>query len=171
MKAQAGPEAPAHYALHYNNLDKLVRGYPSKRKSRRWPYSVVFTLIDVAVVASHKLMVTQCASQDDHYKFKKGLAYEMCNNLLIKRQRQPRLRQTVRQALQLVGFDMVCESPHVATGALKADKPLRCDFCPRGKDKKTRVPCSVCSKLRCLEHQFIKCKDCFQSFVHQLDYI
>ena len=103
--------------LYYNkdkagvdNLEKLVKGYLSMRKSRRWPYSVVFTLIDVAVVASHKLIVAQCASQDDHYKFKKALAYETCKNLLLKRQRQPRLHQTVHQALQLVGFDMVCVS-------------------------------------------------------------
>ncbi len=41
-----------------DNLDKLARGFRSKRKSRRWLCSVFFTLADVGTVAA------QCSMMD-----------------------------------------------------------------------------------------------------------
>ena len=54
-----------------DNLDKLVRTYPSKRKCRRWPYSVVMALFDTCIIAAHRLISTEGDSQDSHYMFKK----------------------------------------------------------------------------------------------------
>ena len=53
---QSMEEAKPEMVLRYNttkggvdNLDKLARGYSSKGKCRRWPYSDGFALVDVGV--------------------------------------------------------------------------------------------------------------------------
>ena len=68
-----------------DNLDKLVRCYSSKKRCRRWPYSVAMTLVDVGVICAHKMMVDQSNSDDCHYTFKKELAYELCRPLMKRR--------------------------------------------------------------------------------------
>lgn len=145
-----------------DNLDKLVRGYRCKRKCRRWPYAVAMTLVDVAVVASFKMMVSQSGCVDDHYTFKRELAYELCKPLMERRIQLPRLRTTVKTALRHVGL-VVPEPARPAVGAQRADKPGRCDWCPRHLDKKTRVLCVSCAKFTCVDHCMSKCVECTQN--------
>lgn len=145
-----------------DNLDKLVRGYSSKRKCRRWPYGVAMTLVDVSVIAALKMVIAQCHSTDDHYTFKRELAYELCQSLMHRRIRQPRLRPTVLTALRQVG--MVAPEPvRQVIGAQHADKPGRCGFCTRQNDKKTRVLCVSCGKFTCQDHCVSKCHECSQN--------
>lgn len=49
-----------------DNLDKLVRTYPSKRKCRRWPYSVVMSLFDSCIIAARILMNTSRGAEESH---------------------------------------------------------------------------------------------------------
>ena len=61
-----------------DNLDKLARGFRSKRKSRRWPCSVFFKVIDVGPVAAQCSIINRGeAAADPHYS-KRDLAYALC---------------------------------------------------------------------------------------------
>ena len=56
------------------NLDKLVRSYPSKRNCRRWPYGVVVAIFEACVIAAHILWNTTTNKNERHYELKKQLA-------------------------------------------------------------------------------------------------
>ena len=147
-----------------DNLDKLVRGYSSKRKCRRWPYSVALVLVDVAVICAHKMMVSQSGCDDNHYIFKRELAFELCQRLMERRVRSPRLRESTRKALTQLDVHAppsVC--PVSATHAcVKAAKPGRCSLCPRASDTKTRQLCWQCQKHVCWKHQHVFCDVCYR---------
>ena len=165
---QSREEGKPDMVLEYNrtkgavdNLDKLVRGYSCKRKCRRWPYSVAMSLVDVAVVCAHKMMVSQCESLDDHNTFRKELAYELCHPLMNRRIQQPHLRVRIKHALLQLGVE--APSPPnrpAADHQAKSEKLKRCSFCPRNLDKKTRQMCWHCQKHVCADHQVVFCQSC-----------
>ena len=157
-------ESPIPIVEFYNstksgvdNLDKLVRGFSSKRKTRRWPCSVFFTLVDVCVVAAHKMMGEQCGDQIDHYGFKRDLSYQMCKNLIDSRQQLPHLRKTVKDAIKRCGM---WNGNPVNPQEPRQQAQGRCTFCDRRSDKKSRTKCQNCNKFVCAVHQNMRCPDC-----------
>jgi hypothetical protein len=140
-----------------DTLDKIVRGYSSKRKYRRWPPHVYFTLLDCSVyVAFH---MRRNDSSDDHYTFKKELAYEMALPLVRKRAQLQSLRSGVATAMKMMGV-----FPPLAT----LQKPCgtsRCAYCPRKKDRKSKTQCASCPKFICADHQFPVCSECLSRTV------
>ena len=70
------------------NLTSFVRGFRSRRKCTRWPYSIFFTFVDVAVVTCFKLF------NKDHYTLKRELAFEMVMPQIdLRKAANPRLQQ------------------------------------------------------------------------------
>ena len=86
-----------------------------------------FTLVDVAVVASHKMMREQSGDEIDHYGFKKDLSYEMCKNLIDARQQIPNLRKTVKDAILRCGMSNALVRNEPRSQASQG----RCTFCTR----------------------------------------
>lgn len=163
---QQNTQSPAKPAIveNYNstkagvdNLDKLVRGYSSKRKCRRWPYGVFFTLMDVSVIAAYKMY--QRDNDDSHYIFKRELAYEMCLPFVHQRSLLPRLNDCIKQAMANVGITAAPVQPAVQQASGR-QKQGRCKLCPRERDRKSRTKCSVCESYVCLEHSQLKCSNC-----------
>jgi hypothetical protein len=121
-----------------DTLDKLVRMFRSKRKCRRWPYSIFFTCVDVAIISNMKLF------GEEHYYFKRELGYEMVLPHIQRRKNHPKLRETVKQAMRSVGVafpDVVRE---------RSQSQGRCEFCGRQGDRKTKKSCNRCGKLICV---------------------
>lgn len=145
-------------------LDKLVRGYCSKRKCRRWPYSIFFTLVDVAVIMAHKMCIMQNSEEEDHYSYKKALAYELCMPLVLRRAALPKLRITVADAMKHIGIVPQQKSGSGSQGSAHPSASQgRCKLCPREKDRKSRSFCSQCGSFVCAEHQVVKCVACDNS--------
>ena len=165
-----------HTKTAVDNLNKLVRTYSSKRKCRRWPYSIAMTLVDVAIIASHKLMQSQTGSTEDHYTFKRELSYELCRPIMARRLQRPNRKRSVCALLANMNLakDQQCHGaddvpPHPSS---KASKPGRCSFCPRQADRKTRILCGKCSLLVCHEDSSTRCPNCvWTSFVHSLIFL
>jgi hypothetical protein len=141
-----------------DNLDKLVRGYNSKRKTRRWPCAVFFTLMDTGVLAAQRLMKHHCDHLEDHYTFKKELAYDLCSALILQRQLLPALRNSVKEAMARSGFPVTVALPDEINFDERCQG--RCTFCGKGTNKKSRTRCRSCGKFVCSVHQHMRCSDC-----------
>lgn len=143
-----------------DNLDKLVRGYSSKRKSRRWPCSVFFVLVDTAIIAAHKLCLDRCENfKEDHYTFKKEMAYELCKPIAMKRLQMRSLRVRVKDCI-LSSYPELRISNVAATVSEVTAIQGRCSFCVRSKDRKIRKKCGKCGRFVCQSHQLLTCPDC-----------
>ena len=92
-----------------DTLDKVIRGYSSKRKYRRWPCHIFFTLMDCAVFIAHNMPFPQ-NDLESHYEFKKNLAYELAMPLVKHRATFPKLRTSVKEAMKNVGLDFSCRA-------------------------------------------------------------
>jgi hypothetical protein len=136
-----------------DRLDKLVRGYSSKRKNRRWPCHVFFTLMDCCVYVAYNLMC-QGETSESHYTFKKELAYELALPFVRSRAELSVLRGPVKDAMKMVGVNPIVQEMPQATGK------RRCAFCPRDKDRKSKNTCASCGKHVCMEHQMLVCCEC-----------
>jgi hypothetical protein len=64
-----------------DSFDKLVRTYLSKRKCRRWPYTIVMNLFDAWIITSRLLYNN---GPENHYTFKREFSYELCMPLKQK---------------------------------------------------------------------------------------
>ena len=143
-----------------DTLDKLVRGYSSKRKYRRWPCHVFFCLVDCAVYVSYVMATNTTAFQESHYDWRKELAYELTLPLVRRRSQMPGLRSTIKLAMSMIGVDDTSSS---SASAMPRGKS-RCSACPRNRDRKTKTMCQLCQKFLCGEHQVAMCKDCANKF-------
>ena len=56
----------------------------------------IHAIVDVDVIAAHKLMVTSGSVTDFHYMFKRELAYELCREQMERRSQKTCLRKSVR---------------------------------------------------------------------------
>ena len=132
-----------------DSLSKLVRGYSSKRKDRRWPCSIFFTLVDCATYVAFKMFEFIRDSNDNHYNFRKELAYELVLPLVSRRSGLSGLRASTKEARRLIGVHVNLESdrPLAVRGRAK-----RCNFCSRGRDKKAKTSCCLCGRPICPEH-------------------
>ena len=142
-----------------DTLDKLVRTYSSKRKYRRWPVHIFFTLVDCAAYVGYRMFREQNGNEDEtHYHFKKNLAYELCMPFVQTRSELPGLQKTVKETMQRVG---------VVEPAVRPTQPRvgqhtqgRCTHCPREKDRKSKTVCARCGSFVCREHHVVLCPNC-----------
>lgn len=143
-----------------DTLDKVVRGFSSKRKYRRWPVHVFFTVLDAGIYSTFKMMKSlNLAEQSTHYSFKKDLSYEMCMPFVRRRSQLQHLRMSVKKSMMLVGIDF--STPTQGLVGTQGRRPSRCHLCPRKRDRKTRNFCSSCEKACCSDHGGWLCSECF----------
>ena len=116
------------------------------------------TIFDACIVAARILWNTSTKENESHYEFKKQLAYEMCLPVCQRRVQIPKLRSTIRQALETIGK----EGTTVKPVDISINKKGRCHLCPRQKDTKVQRCCSDCLRSVCKQHSItnIKCNRC-----------
>ena len=140
-----------------DNLDKVNRTYSSKRKCRRWPYSVFFSLADNICYAALLLWNSE-GNSDTHYKFKRDLAYGLCIPLIRRRATICNLRKSVKDAIGRLGIQSVTP----LTPSVNERSQGRCYSCPRGPDRKQRKKCCACQRFICAAHGHTQtlCQNC-----------
>lgn len=132
-----------------DNLDKLNRTYSSKRKCRRWPYSIFFSLADNVCYAALLLWNSE-GNEESHYHFKRDLAFSLCISTIQKRSCLPTLRSSVRAAMERLGFKSI--NVHLSPFASNERSQGRCYLCPRALDRKQRKKCVNCQRFICGVH-------------------
>lgn len=136
-----------------DNLDKLNRTYSSKRKCRRWPYSIFFSLADNVCYAALLLWNSE-GNNDSHYEFKRDLAIAMCTPLICRRITIPNLRTSVKAAMERMGFK---SNVHLSPYPSNERSQGRCYLCPRAPDRKQRKKCFHCQRFICAVHGQTRC--------------
>jgi Transposase IS4 len=110
--------------IHYNktksgvdNLDHLVGLYSCKRKTRRWPMTLFFNLVDCACVAAYVTWITKNPgwNQNNTRKrrlFLRGLFEELVEDHLQRRLENPQVMQAqVKVAFKALDFQTPMQAP------------------------------------------------------------
>lgn len=155
--------------LYYNstksgvdNFDHLVGQYTCKRKTRRWPMTLFYNIIDTSAVAAY---VVWCCKHPEYNSgkthkrrlFLVELAESLIQEQLIRRMSNPQAMQSgVKLAFSALGYDQQRNTPQAAP--LPGKK--RCVVCPRTIDRKTNVRCRECGHPCCQEHSVVTCQLC-----------
>lgn len=140
-------------------VDELSASYDVSRNSRRWPLTVVFSLLNTAAI--NALVIYRENNQDFKLArrlFLKMLGFELIRDHISERKNNPRIPRIIRQKIEQFGQ----ETPAVPPA--KIPKLMgRCSVCPRSRDRKTKYSCSNCKSLVCLEHAVMTCQNCMNS--------
>jgi hypothetical protein len=146
-----------------DNLDHMIRLFSSKRKCRRWPYSVAMNLVDIAGVNGaiiHGRLIGK--NSDVHQKFLKAAGYQFVDAHIRRRMNTQRQSGPVAIALQMLGYKP--STTNLCNQKLQFDtqlaKQARCAFCPRENDRKVRVSCGCCGRPMCTDHRTFLCVEC-----------
>jgi hypothetical protein len=149
-----------------DNLDHMVRLYSTKRKCRRWPYSIAMNLVDIAAVNGTILLkhLSQRATgkyqaSHVHYDFLKKAGYQLIDRHIQRRLSLSGVRGTVLAAAQLLGYTQNFEKV-AASESHSLTKQKRCQFCNWSKDRKTKTVCSRCGRAMCSDHRACICLEC-----------
>jgi len=157
--------------LHYNKtkggtdcFDQLCHSHTVSRKTLRWPMCVFFGLLDQAAVNARILL--NCANIKEE---KKPISAFHCIESLYKYLIMPYLQQRYtnrslrRNIIICIGEILKKDrlSGPQETQRLVLDKRVRCAFCDRTKDNKTKETCMVCERPICVDHRVYTCTDCF----------
>ena len=140
-------------------VDELSASYNVSRNSRRWPLTLVFSLLNAAAI--NALVIYRENNQDfklGRRLFIKMLGFELIHDHISERKNNPRIPRSIRQNIAHFGQDAPAVPP------AKVPKLMgRCSVCPRSRDRKTKYFCSNCESLLCLEHAVISCQNCMNS--------
>lgn len=150
-----------------DNFDHLARVYSCKRRTKRWPMTIFFNILDSAAIASYVLWILRFPNWDittSHRRrnFLKELSGSLIGPFIQRRIQNPRaLQPGVRSALKALGYQLLnVQQPHLENINVPNQNRKRCIFCRRNKDRKSKSICSNCQVSCCSDHQIILCPAC-----------
>ena len=123
-------------------LDQIVRFYTVKRKSKRWPMTIFYNLLDII---GYNSFIIYAFKYPEYVKRDKSRA------------RRRFLKELSEEILDNYG-EIQSDRPAKAPKCSNARK--RCQVCPREKDTKTKSTCSKCSISCCQKHLHSVCDNC-----------
>lgn len=154
--------------IHYYNktkggvdvFDAMAKKYSVQRKSRRWPMSIFYGLLNGVGINSWVLFKCSKANNKPDIKFRrtffKKLGYELINEHLEERLQKPTLRRDIRELVSGILKKPMLDQ----RSTIGQHTQGRCGFCPRNKDRKSKTKCNKCKIPICLEHQIKVCQKC-----------
>ena len=124
-----------------DTLDMMGQNYTVKRISNRWPVTIFYHIIDMALMNAFNVFIEVFP---EFFKYRKN---------------------TRRHFIDAVAISLIesAGEPAVEEPSVQVENPpmrRRCDDCPRSKDKKFNKICDHCSKTLCMDHRLIICSDC-----------
>lgn len=140
-------------------VDKLSRTYDVSRNSKRWPLTIFFSLLNHAGINAMIVYIlnnrTQTATNTRNH-FIRELGLRLIDDHLKLRKSNVRLTKELREKLHR----HLNEPATIQTPVVEQGKKVRCQICPRNKDKKTKNRCTKCSIAICMEHCNFICPQC-----------
>lgn len=139
-------------------VDEYKATYSVSRTSNRWPLTLFFSLLNIAVLNSfivYKHKNGQFAAVRRMYI--KDLAKGLCRNYLLSRHGQQTLpRQLKRNIHQMLGLEDEVRQPAADDVGVQG----RCGLCDWRKHRKSKTKCSNCNIYICREHTVTTCVHC-----------
>lgn len=141
-----------------DTFDKLCHTFTTAHTTRRWPMRVCCGMLDHAGINA---MVLYNFSSTNNPKlvrreFLNTLAFQLIEPFLKCRLGITTLRRGLKCLIsEIVDIDIqdIQEAPVL-------EKKVRCGFCNRSKDRKTKLACSSCRVPICDEHRSKNCVKC-----------
>ena len=133
-----------------DTMDQMVRTYTTKRKSRRWPMTVFYNILDVSALNSYVIWIHANPEWKAKVPHKRRLFLEALGKDLMQEYRQKR----EQREQQTPGHQQQLTARAVAV----VGKRGRCVVCPRSVDLKHSIRCSKCMNFVCKNH--LVCSKC-----------
>jgi hypothetical protein len=146
-----------HTKSGVDTVDELCGTYSVSRKSRRWPLTIFFGLLNIAGINGYVIYKDNNPEQMFRRNYLKQLGLQLITEHLEARTKLQSLPVNVKTRIKLI----------LAEGNIKLAKPERplrtvgrCEDCGNKKDRKTSTSCSLCNKLICRDHTTQICNEC-----------
>lgn len=143
-----------------DTLDQKCASYSGHRRSRRWPLTIFYAIINISRVNS--FVIYKAANLDDvktrrvfNIELGEALINEQLHERMTLRNISRELKGTIAKVLNIPVPAHENINPNPA-------KRMRCGLCPRSNDRKYPTKCFKCAKAVCKQHcvQKIVCNLC-----------
>lgn len=152
-------------------LDKLIATYRSKRKVNRWPVAVFQHMLDVSAVNAYIIYTELFPEWNAGKKYRRRIFLEklgeqLCNPLIERRTRMPRVNAAARSLAQsmrgIIPPRVEEEGPSSSLVHVPAaNKRARCYKCTYSSSaNKYSTRCDKCVKYICAAHHYKVCEEC-----------
>lgn len=140
-----------------DTFDKLCHTYTVCRVCNRWPLRIWYGMMDQSAINAMVLYNLRAENK----KLKRRMFLQELAMSLIKPFLQSRLQiPTLRRNLRVMISNILHIQPETPVRPATLDRKQRCYFCPRAKDRKTKLTCESCSRPMCDEHRSLQCLEC-----------
>ncbi|KAL4112044.1 hypothetical protein QTP88_015892 [Uroleucon formosanum] len=131
-----------------DTVDQMCGNYSVSRRTRRWPLSIFFQLLNIAGINANILYNnTQIEKKHKNRRsFLKSLSMNLMNNHLSERSQMTNLPTDIKHFLSKY------ETKEVDVQEPPTKIRSRCYLCGRAKNRVTTIQCSSCQKFTCKEH-------------------
>jgi hypothetical protein len=161
--------------LYYNDtkggvdrMDQMVQTYSCKRKTKRWPMTFFFNIIDIGALAAFLVWTSKNPEWNNRKQHRRRvfllqLGHDLVESHLNQRRQQPQaIQRDVRLAMQAIGQTVtISKADNISTTGGKK----RCQLCPRERDRKVITHCTNCNVACCPDHHKIICATCCEIFL------
>nr|CAH7739588.1 unnamed protein product [Callosobruchus chinensis] len=139
-------------------LDQKCTTYATNRRTRRWPMTIFYTILNIAAINAHILYGCYKNHQNiDRKKFTKLLARQLAEPYLNIRLYNSRIPRELRLN---IGRVLNKQLPIEESRSIQNQKRRRCGICERKNDKKTKISCNKCERPMCGDCRAYICKNC-----------
>ncbi|KAG5887799.1 hypothetical protein JTB14_019390 [Gonioctena quinquepunctata] len=143
-------------------LDEKCANYNTSRRSRRWPTTVFYCILNISGVNSRVLyQFARHGKEISRYNYLKELGLALCYQHVHTRINNNFIPRKIRdRAADIFGIQFTYSQRAEETQGNKKRK--RCGLCPPKKDRKTSYVCRACEKPICLKCCCTVCPDCIK---------
>ncbi|XP_068215825.1 piggyBac transposable element-derived protein 4-like [Palaemon carinicauda] len=147
-----------------DTFDQMCSTSSCIRKSRRWPMTLFYGILNIIMVNSYILYTSMPFTKPVPKRtFLRDIAYELCapqaiHRYLTSHSLSKGLRQIMVDTFKIP--EQVPPRRRIPVGQRKLPKRIRCHSCPPRDDRKTNTACLLCKSPVCLDHQSVLCPNC-----------
>lgn len=140
-------------------LDQKCANYTTSRRSRRWPMTIFYALLNIGGVNSRVIyQFARDGKEMSRYNFLKQLGRDLCIPHV-----QKRYQTSLPRSLKASIFNMIGDTlppPPAPQQRQGVSKRKRCAICPAKKDRKTSTYCEMCHNPVCMKCAKSVCPNC-----------
>lgn len=146
-----------------DEIDKKCSIYSCSRKTRRWPMSTFYRIMDLAGTNAFVLYQSCRGAKLRRGDFLLNLAREMVLPCMKERVYNTRLPRELRLTIsRVLGKDLPPPQPEAEVPGPAVRK--LCSICPSKLKRKSRYSCCACKKTICLQCSLQICENCKINF-------
>jgi hypothetical protein len=163
---ESGQKKKPEIILYYNKnesgvdtFDQMVSNYSVRRKTKRWPLSVFYCMLDIASVNAFILFNVKNKTFINRRELIESLIKSLVMPQSVMRLKTPNLSYFTKQQIRSLYNILEPSEKRNKKSEKKLQKRVRCYNC-RSDNNKTQTICNSCDNPICTMCQNIYCNDC-----------